>query len=116
APLHLVGHSDDALAHIATISSAVARGEGSSGLFALGFRPERLQMRCGVHEGHDQLALHRMRIGMVWDAEVQLFALRLGNVERSEHPIPERQATAEVLVEVLRIVGVMYLMVRRANE
>ena len=49
-------------------------------------------------------------------AEGQLFALLGRNVERAENPIPDRQAIAEVLVEVSRIGGVVHLMMRGAEE
>jgi hypothetical protein len=50
------------------------------------------------------------------DAELQFLALFRRHVQRAEDPVPQRKATAQVLVEVRRIGRVMNLMMRGAQE
>ena len=57
-----------------------------------------------------------MRILVIRDTEYQRLALLCRHVERAEHPVPQRQATAVILVEVLWIGRVVHLVVRGRHE
>src|SRR6185437_16341506 len=76
----------------------------------------RQQVAGGVEERRDQLAFYAVRVVAAGDAESELLALLRRHIERPEHPVPEREAAAEILVEVLRILRVVHLMMRRADE
>ena len=54
--------------------------------------------------------------GWPGEAEGEGLARLLRHIERAEHPVPQRKARTEVLVEVLRIGRVMHLMMRGADE
>src|SRR5262245_66656702 len=50
------------------------------------------------------------------EPECEGLAFLLGHVERTEHPVPQRKAGAEVLVEVLWVGRMVHLVVRRTDE
>src|SRR5688500_1975412 len=67
----------------------------------------RLQQACG----------DRMRICGPWlDAEGQLLAFALRDMQSAEQPVEDADRVAEVLVEVNGIGGVMDLVMGRAEE
>ncbi len=80
-------------------------------------QPPRHQARGGAMERHQEFSPEGVRLLPVSaDAEAQLLASPGGKVEGAEQPIPDREAAAQVLVEVDRIAGVMDLMMRGAHD
>ena len=64
----------------------------------------------------DQFALQCVRIRLARETEGEGLAFLFRHVERAEHPIPDGETASEILVEVNRIVGVVDLMMRRAQQ
>ena len=50
------------------------------------------------------------------DAEVQSLAFALGHMQGSEQPVPDRKTTPKILVEVYRVIGMVDLVMRRAED
>lgn len=89
-------------APISGVGSAVRRGEGT----AAGY-----ELACRIHEGHHDQAVERqvaMRVAF-GSAEFDGFRHRAGDVEGAEHPVPQRQVGAEVLVKMPRRIAVVNL-------
>ncbi|MNY76446.1 hypothetical protein D3C86_2160270 [compost metagenome] len=49
---------------------------------------------------------------LLTSAEADCFRGRPGDIERAEHPVPQRQVDTEVLVEMPRRIAVVNLMLR----
>src|SRR6185437_851374 len=95
-------------AYVAPIAAATLTTNGSAPLLLRrrkrhGVRAavdQRLDEQRRAHKRCEQLAPNGVRIRPIrLDAEFELLRLGGRHIERSEHPIPEREAAPQILVE-----------------
>src|SRR2546421_2455005 len=80
-------------------------------------RKLRDDMRGGALHRRNRKLAQGMHVGLAdLDAKRQCLGLSLRHMQRAEQPVPDREAASEVLVEVQRIVRMMDLVMRRAQE
>src|ERR1700733_7470929 len=78
---------------------------------------QRSQQQHRIRKGGEQLAPNGVGVRSIrFDAEFELLRLGWGDIGRSEHPSPQRQAASQVLVEVRRVARMVDLVMRRAHE